>query len=150
MIALDPFDRKLLDRLARDSDVTSARLAEEVGLSQSAVHRRVAALRANGAITGYRATLSDEARGRPRTVLVSVTLQDQRGDTMTEFERAVATAPGVRDCFLTTGGSDYLLVVEVTEHNRFEHIHRDVLARLPGVSRLDSRFVIREVLRDRA
>jgi len=74
---LDALDRKILDVLARDADITAARLAERVGLSPSAAHRRVKLLESGGFITGYRARLSREARGNPVIVFVSVTLRDQ-------------------------------------------------------------------------
>ncbi|WP_342454601.1 winged helix-turn-helix transcriptional regulator [Sphingomonas sp. H160509] len=71
-------ERRILELLAANSDLTSAELGDAVGLSASAVHRRVAQLRESGAITGYRAVLSQTARGDPSIVLVNVTLRDQR------------------------------------------------------------------------
>ena len=46
-----------------------------------------------------------------------------------------------------SGEADYLLHVEVPRDDTFERIHRETLARLPGVTRLASHFVIREVVR---
>lgn len=146
-ISLDPFDRRILDALAVDSDLTSAELGDRVGLSASAAHRRVGHLRARGDIRGFRAILSRSARGDPTPVMVNVTLRDQRQDTMAAFEAEVARCPAVAECFLMAGEADYLLHVEVPRDDTFERIHREVLARLPGVTRLASHFVIREVVR---
>lgn len=144
---LDTFDRKILALLAHDSDLTSAALGERVGLSPSAAHRRVAALRDRRLIVGYRALLSPAARGDPFIVLVNVTLKDQREETMAAFEREIIDVPQVHDCFLMSGEADYLLHVEVGRDDSFERIHRETLARLSGVTRLASHFVIREVIR---
>ncbi|MBI0474493.1 Lrp/AsnC family transcriptional regulator [Sphingomonas sp. MA1305] len=144
---LDPLDRRILAQLARNSDLTSAQLGEAVGLSPSAAHRRVAALRERGLIAGYRAVLSKSARGDPSTVLVNVTLRDQREETMAAFEREIVDCPEVRECFLMSGEADYMLHVEVRRDDTFERIHRETLSRLPGVARLASHFVIREVVR---
>ena len=144
---LDSFDRRILAQLAADSDLTSAALGEAVGLSASAAHRRVAALRERGLIAGFRATLSREARGYPGVVMVDVTLRDQREETMAAFERAIVGVPEVRECFLMSGEADYLVHVEVARDDTFERIHREALSRLPGVTRLSSHFVIREVVR---
>lgn len=146
-ISLDMFDRRILDALRADSDLTSAELGERVGLSPSAAHRRVSQLRERGAIRGFRAVLSRAARGDPTPVMVNVTLRDQRQDTMAAFESEVARCPAVAECFLMAGEADYLLHVEVPRDDTFERIHREVLARLPGVTRLASHFVIREVVR---
>lgn len=144
---LDAFDTRIIAQLLANSDLTSAELGETVGLSPSAAHRRVAALRERGYITGYRAVLSKAALGNPSVVLVNVTLRDQREETMTTFERRIVDIPEIRDCFLMSGEADYMLHVEVRQDDTFERIHRETLARLPGVTRLASHFVIREVLR---
>lgn len=146
-ISLDSFDRRILAALEGDSDLTSAELGERVGLSASAAHRRVGQLRERGLIRGFRAVLSRAARGDPTSVMVNVTLRDQRQETMAAFEAEVADCPAVSDCFLMSGEADYLLHVEVPRSDTFERIHRETLATLPGVTRLASHFVIREVLR---
>ncbi len=58
--------------------------------------------------------------------------------------------PEIRECFLMTGGSDYLLRVEVTNAGDFERIHKEILSTLPGVQRIHSSFSIRNVLATRA
>jgi len=46
-----------------------------------------------------------------------------------------------------TGGSDYILKVEVESARDFERIHKDILSTLPGVARIHSSFSIRDVLK---
>ncbi|THD36956.1 MAG: Lrp/AsnC family transcriptional regulator [Sphingomonas sp.] len=144
---LDALDRKILSQLVANSDLTSAELGEKVGLSASAAHRRVGQLRDRGLIAGFRAVLSQEARGNPSVVMVNVTLRDQRQETMAAFEAEIRDIPEVHDCFLMSGEADYMLHVEVKRDDSFERIHRETLSRLPGVTRLASHFVIREVIR---
>jgi Lrp/AsnC family leucine-responsive transcriptional regulator len=139
-------DRKILDVLARDSAVTAMRLGERVGLSPSAAHRRVKLLEERGLISGYRAHLSPEARGNPTIVFVSVTLKDQSQETLSRFEEAVRRDPDIAEAHLMSGESDYLLKVPVRADDDFERVHRDTLARLPGVQRLVSQFAIRTVV----
>jgi Lrp/AsnC family transcriptional regulator, leucine-responsive regulatory protein len=140
---MDPTDRKILDRLARDSSLTSEALGARIGLSASAAHRRVRALEQAGLILGYRARLSPEAEGNPSTVFVQVTLVDQRRATMEAFEAALARTRPVREAHLMSGVSDYLLKVLVPEHDSYERIHREILSALPGVHRLVTQFTIR-------
>ncbi|MCB8829654.1 Lrp/AsnC family transcriptional regulator, partial [Escherichia coli] len=124
---LDALDRRILTQLAGNSDLTSAELGDAVGLSPSAAHRRVATLRERGYIAGYRAILSKAARGDPSTVLVNVTLRDQREETMAAFEREIVDCREVRECFLMSGEADYMLHVEVRRDDTFERIHRETL-----------------------
>lgn len=146
-VQLDEFDHKILIELERDGVMTAATLAEQVGLSPSACHRRVKALEAAGVIEGYAAILSEKAMGRSATVFVAVTLEDQRRETMAKFERAVAQCREVQDCHLMTGESDYLLRIVIRDDDRYERIHQETLSRLPGVRRLVSNFTIRTVFR---
>jgi len=146
-VSLDDFDHKILVELERDGAMTAAVLAERVGLSPSACHRRVKALEAAGVIEGYAAILSEKAMGRSATVFVAVTLEDQRRETMAKFERAVAQCREVQDCHLMSGESDYLLRIVIRDDDRYERIHQDTLSRLPGVRRLVSNFTIRTVFR---
>ncbi len=145
--SLDDFDHRILLELERDGALTSAALAERVGLSPSACHRRVKALEAAGVIEGYAAILSEKALGRGATVFVAVTLENQRRETMEKFERAVALCREVQDCHLMTGESDYLLRIVIADDDRYERVHRETLSRLPGVRRLVSNFTIRTVFR---
>ncbi len=80
--------------------------------------------------------------------MVNVTLKDQRQDTMAAFEREILRCPEIVECFLLMiGEADYMIQVEVRRDDSYERIHRETLARLPGVTRLASHFVIREVVR---
>ncbi len=142
----DPIDRKILSALRRDSDITSQRLGERVGLSPSAAHRRVKLLEAAGLIAGYRARLSREAQGDPTIVFVSVTLKDQAQETLARFEDAARRCADIQEAHLMSGESDYILKVLVRADDSFERVHRDTLASLPGVQRLVSQFAIRTVV----
>jgi Lrp/AsnC family leucine-responsive transcriptional regulator len=143
---MDRLDQKILDMLARDSSLTSEKLGDAVGLSPSATHRRVKLLEAEGIILGYRAQLSRAARGNPSTVFVSVTLVDQRRETLETFETALTRCPVVFEAHLMSGEFDYLLKVEIGERESYERVHRDILAALPGVQRLVTHFSIKTVL----
>lgn len=145
---MDVIDRKILDQLSADSALTSEQLGERVGLSPSATHRRIKLLEGDGLILGYGARLSRRARGNPATVFVSVTLVDQRKETMEAFEAAIAEEPLVVEAHLMSGESDYLLKAEIPESDSFERVHREVLAALPGVQRLVTHFSIRAVVSD--
>lgn len=146
-MTLDDFDRQILSLLTQDGRMTSAAVGEAVGLSPSAAHRRIKALEEAGAISGYAAIPGEAALGRTTTVFVAVTLENQRQDTMAAFERAAMRCAQIQDCHLMTGESDYLLRLLLTEADRYERLHQDVLSQLPGVRRLITSFTIRTVFR---
>src|SRR5262245_64577189 len=79
------------------------------------------------------------------TVIVQIGLKSQNEDLLKAFEEAVASAPSVVSCNLMSGEDDYLITVMARDLADFERIHKEQLSRLPGVARLKSSFVLREV-----
>jgi DNA-binding Lrp family transcriptional regulator len=144
-VRLDRVDISILTELQDHGRLTNAELAERVGLSASACHRRVKALEQAGVIDRYVAILSEQALGRGITVYVQVTLDNQKRETLVGFEKAVETVPEVMECYLMSGDADYLIRVLVRDANDYERVHREVLSGLPGVARLVSSFTIRRV-----
>lgn len=82
-------------------------------------------------------------------VIINITLERQTEEHLDRFEAAVRKHPEIRECYLMTGGSDYLPRVEVETAGDFERIHKDILSTLPGVLRIHSSFSIRNVLASR-
>jgi Lrp/AsnC family leucine-responsive transcriptional regulator len=145
LVRLDSVDVSILTELQSQGRLTNAELAEKVGLSASACHRRVKTLEGSGIIDRYVAILSEEALGRGITVYVQVTLDNQKRDTLVKFEESVIGVPEVMECYLMSGEADYLVRVLVRDANDYERVHREVLSALPGVARLVSSFTIRRV-----
>lgn len=144
---MDRIDLRILDHLQRDSTQPVAALAERVGVSASACHRRIKALEAEGIIRGYAAQLDAHRLGLRQQVFVEITLTSQSRDAMDRFEEAVAGFDDILECRLMSGTADYLLRVAASDLEQFDAIHRNCLARLPGVSAMRSSFVIRTIKR---
>lgn len=149
MAALDAIDRNILRLLRLNARLSNARLASEVGLSPSACLRRIKLMEQAGVIRGYTALVDTSQAEAAIVVIINITLERQTEDHLDRFEAAVRKHPEIRECFLMTGGSDYLLRVEVANPGDFERIHKDILSTLPGVLRIHSSFSIRNVLATR-
>ncbi|MGG7537807.1 Lrp/AsnC family transcriptional regulator [Rhizobium sp. 12,4] len=149
MPALDITDRNILRLLRLDARMSNAKLAVEVGLSPSACLRRIKIMEKTGVIRGYTALLDTSNADAMIAVIINITLERQTEDYLDRFEAAVRRHPEIRECFLMTGGSDYLLRVEVANAGEFERIHKEILSALPGVLRIHSSFSIRNVLATR-
>ncbi|MBN8942973.1 MAG: Lrp/AsnC family transcriptional regulator [Rhizobiales bacterium] len=144
--ALDALDHRILLLLRADGRMTNADLAAAVGLSASACLRRVKMLEASGVISGYTALIDQRLSENMAVVIAHITLERQTEDYLARFEAAIRKCPEVRKCDLMTGASDYLVRVEITHAADYERVHKDVLSRLPGVSRIQSSFAIRSVI----
>jgi len=150
MSRMDALDIKLLKALQKDGRMSNADLAESVALSPSACHRRVQRLEREGVIRNYVALLNPRAVDRRATVFVEITLKGQAEEILQDFERQVALIPDVLECHLMAGAADYLLKVVAQDTDDFARIHKQYLARLPGVAQMQSSFALRTVFKTTA
>ena len=144
---MDRNDILLLEALQQDSSRSIAELAELAGVSPSACHRRIKALEAAGTITGYAAQIDPHKLGLKLQAFVEITLTSQSREAMDRFEAAAVQMSDILDCHLMSGNADYLLRVAARDLDQYDRIHRDCLARLPGVSAMRSAFAIRRIKR---
>ena len=141
-LPIDEIDRKILRAIQKDSALSMSELGDRIGLSASACHRRLPALAERGFIAGYRAVLNRGKLGLSMQFFIELSLTSQSEKTFEAFEKAVRDIPEIH---LMAGQSDYILRVVCEDAAAFERLHRDLVARLPGVARIHSNLSIREV-----
>ncbi|UXN57577.1 Lrp/AsnC family transcriptional regulator [Phyllobacterium zundukense] len=146
MATLDKIDRNILRLLRVNARMSNAAVAAEIGLSPSACLRRIKLMEKAGVISGYTALIDTSNVEAMIAVIINITLERQTEEYLNRFEAAVRKSPEIRECYLMTGGSDYMLRVDVENAGQFERIHKEILSTLPGVLRIHSSFSIRNVL----
>lgn len=144
---MDRTDIALIEALQRDSSRPIAELASVVALSPSACHRRIRTLEEQGVIAGYAARIDPRRIGLAVEVFVEITLTSQSREAMDKFERAVGDFDDILECHLMSGTADYLLRIAAANLDQYDSVHRDCLARLPGVSAMRSSFSLRRIKR---
>ena len=117
---LDAFDRKLLAELQRDNRQTTAALSSKIGLSPSACHRRMAAMRAAGVIAADIAIVDPKAVGRRLTLIVTVTLEREQTDVISAFKRAVRETVEVMQCYYVTGSCDFVMILTAASMEAYD------------------------------
>lgn len=137
---MDSKDRQIIRELQHNGRLTNLELSERVSLSPSPCLRRLRQLEESGIIRGYTALIDQKAYGVPLTVFVNITLERHTQDTVKAFEDRVARIDAIMDCFLTTGGADYILRVVAPNLEVYEQFVRDELHALPGIRAIDTRF----------
>ncbi|MFN8062969.1 MAG: Lrp/AsnC family transcriptional regulator [Vicinamibacterales bacterium] len=149
ILPIDPIDRQILTELQADGRLTITELAERVRLSLSPCHRRLRALEASGALVGYHARLDRRLLGLDISAIVFVTLREVNGDAVASFETAVTRVRQVIQAVRLFGDPDYLLHVVATDLADFQALYDAHLSALPGVQRLSSTLVMKDVVEDR-
>lgn len=148
---LDDYDRHILAVLQEDGRISNQDLAARVSLSPSPCLRRVRALEEAGVITGYRATVDEEALGYGLHILLMISLDMHTDDRFTEFEEHIRAYSEVQECLVITGHeADYLLRVRVKNMAAYEHLLLHQITKIPGVTGAHSSFVLRTSFEGRA
>jgi Lrp/AsnC family transcriptional regulator, leucine-responsive regulatory protein len=142
---LDAIDRKILDILQDNNQVTNLELAERIGLSPPPCLRRVRQLRDSGVIAKDVAIVDPAKVGRTITAFVGVELDRQREDVLASFERKIRTEPEVQQCYFVSGDIDYLLVVTCRDMDSYNSFARRVLANEHNIKRFRTSFNLSRV-----
>ncbi len=140
---LDQIDRKILKALVANAKISTADLAQSVGLSTSPCWQRVRRLETDGYITGYAAKLDQYKLGATEIVFVEVSLERHNQDALKAFGRIIKELDEVLEVFLTSGEHDYLLKVAVTGTRGYENFLTNKLSKIPGIRQTRSSFALR-------
>lgn len=145
-IELDEIDRKILHYLQNYGRMSNAELADRVALSPSPCLRRVKALEEKGVIDRYVAIVNSKKVGLPVNVVIHVSLHSQELSQLQTFQQRIGECEEVMECYLMTGGSDYMLRVVVPDLERYQHFLVEKLTRIPGISNIQSSFALQQLI----
>lgn len=146
---LDKLDKAILRRLQHDGRETYDVVGEQVGLSASAVLRRVKRLEEAGIIDRYVALVRPESVGLGLTAYLNVRLEkhteSHKRNPMDVFRASVLTWPEVVECVALTGEMDYLLRVVVQDMAHYSRFIMETLLKHPSVEDCKTSFVLDRV-----
>lgn len=147
--ALDKLDQAILRELQRNGRQTFDLVGGQIGLSPSAVLRRVRRLEQAGVIQRYVAVVDPQSVGLGLTAYLSVRLEKRtehhKRDPMEAFRASALNWPEVIECAAVTGEMDYLLRVLVRDMAHYSRFMMDTLLKHSSVQDCKSSFVLDQV-----
>jgi len=142
---MDELDQSIVRILQDEGRISNADLARRVNLSPPAIHARLKRLEESGLISRYAALVNRQMVGYDMLCFVSVSLQQHQLDQVNSFREAVQRMPEVLECHHVTGEYDYLLKVVTRNTEDLESFLLHKLTPTPGVARIHTGLVLREV-----
>lgn len=143
---MDRIDKKILEILQANCQISNQDLADLVALSPSPCLRRVKLLEENGYIKKQVALLDPEKLGLELEVIVVVGLINHQPSVMSAFEEAMRSLPEVIKCYLVTGQSaDYMIKIIVPDLKTYQSFLLGKITAIKGVSSVHSSFILRTV-----
>ena len=141
---LDRIDFRILDNLQRDASLSTAALAERVGLSTTPCWRRVQNLEKAG-VLGRRVALLDRERlNLGVDVFVALRINQHSDEWLQEFTRAIDGFPEVVEFYRMSGDVDYLMRVVVSDIKAYDAFYKRLI-RHTGIADVSSSFAMERI-----
>ena len=142
---IDELDKRILRHLQQDSKKTNKEIANDLGLSVTAIYERIRKLEREGVISKYVAMVNPEKVEKGFMVLCQIKLLQHKKDFLTKFEKEVTSLPEVIECLHVSGDFDYMLKVLVRDMDAYREFLVTKLTTLDHIASTKSIFTISKV-----
>lgn len=137
---IDAIDMKILELMQRDASLSTAELAERVGLSQSPCWRRIQRLREEGYIKAQVVIVDREKLGFKMQIFAQVKMTTLSDEDRAKFHRAINDIPEILECYTVFGEMDAMLKILAPDVIWYQDFIFSTLLKLPGV--VDVRSIV--------
>jgi len=145
MTDLDPYERKILREVQQDANLTTAELAERIGLSPSPCWRRVDRLERECVIRKRVALVDRRKVGLNAHIFAQVKLNAHGRANLDEFSAAIRGFPEVLDAYVLMGTVDFMLRIVAEDIDAYERFFFEKLSKLPGIQEINSVVALSEI-----
>jgi DNA-binding Lrp family transcriptional regulator len=149
-VDLDDFDRRLLKLVQNDAGQTAEQLAGNVGLSASAVQRRLKRLREAGVIIREAAVLDLKSLGSPTFFVTSLQIERERPELIAQLRAWLMAQEHVQQIYFVTGQADFVLVVTAPDAASYEALMARLMSDNPNVTCFSTSMVLNVIKRSLA
>ncbi len=139
---LDATDRKILELLQANSNITNAQLAQEIGLSPAPTLERVKKLENQGVIKSYHALVDMDSVGLGVSTFVTVSLKGHNKENINKFIKEIKDIPEVIECHHVTGQSDFILKMVATDIPNYQNIMLEKLSNIEVVDNMQTTIIL--------
>ncbi len=141
-VKLDATDRKILEILQTNSNITNAQLAQEIGLSPAPTLERVKKLETAGVIKSYHAVVDLSSVGIGVSTFVMVSLKGHNKDNIAKFISAISKIEEVVECHHVTGQADFILKIVASDIPAYQSLMLDKVSNIEVVDNMQSTVIL--------
>ena len=136
---MDSTDRKILRLLQQDSTLSTAAIAEKIGLSPTPCWRRIQNLEKAGIIRSRVALLDRRQLNLDVDVFVEIKTNQHNPDWLEKFAETIQEFDEVVECYRMSGDIDYLLRVAVSDIAAYDSFYKRLISRVE-IANISSHF----------
>lgn len=141
-IKLDSIDKKILEILQTNSNITNAQLAQEIGLSPAPTLERVKKLETAGVIRSYHAVIDTASVGMGVNTFVMVSLKGHNKGNIEKFLKSIREIDEVVECHHVTGQADFILKIVSTDIPAYQSLMLEKVSEIEVVDNMQSMVIL--------
>jgi Lrp/AsnC family transcriptional regulator, leucine-responsive regulatory protein len=141
-VKLDAIDRKILEILQANSNITNAQLAQEIGLSPAPTLERVKKLENQKVLKSYHAVVDAAHVGLGVSTFVMVSLKGHNKDNIDKFMKAISKIDEVIECHHVTGQADFILKIICTDIPAYQNLMLEKVSNIEVVDSMQSMVIL--------
>lgn len=141
-VKLDATDRKILEILQGNSNITNAQLAKEIGLSPAPTLERVNKLESLGVIKSYHASIEPASVGLGVSTFVMVNLKGHNKENIEKFVSAIKNISEVIECHHITGAGDFILKIVCADIAAYQQLMLEKVSNIDVVDGLQTMVIL--------
>jgi len=141
-IKIDATDKKILEILQANSNITNAQLAKEIGLSPAPTLERVNKLEMSGVIKSYHAVIDPASVGLGVSTFVMASLKGHNKENIEKFIAAIKKIPEIVECHHVTGAGDFILKIVCVDIAAYQQLMLERVSNIDVVDSLQSMVIL--------
>lgn len=145
MEPLDHFDRKILEIVQIDCQMKAEAIGERVGLSASAVQRRLKRMRDSGVITAEIALVDRKVAGNPMTFVAGMEIERENYDALSRFRVWLAKQEHIQQVYYVTGAVDLIAIITARDVGQYDEITANLMSENPQIKRIHTNVVLKDI-----
>lgn len=139
---IDEIDKKIISILQQNARTPFTRIAEEVGLSEGAVRKRIDNLEKEGIIKKYIAVVNPKKLGYNNITLLGL---DAEPTKLLDIANEIAKIKEAKNVYLSTG--DHMIMAEIwaKDGKELSEILAQKIGKIDGVKRLCPAIILEKI-----
>lgn len=142
---LDKIDLNILKLMQEDGSLSTAEIAEKVGVSQSPCWRRIQRLKNEGYIKAIVAVVDRHKLGLNMQIFAQIKMGALTEKERRQFLRAVTEMPEIQECYSLFGEMDVILKVLAPDVDWYQEFVFNTIMKQPGIKEVNSLMTLSEL-----
>ena len=139
---IDERDEKIIELLSKDSRMAYTKIAEEIGISETAIRKRIQKLEKEGVIKNYTLEVDPTKMGYE---IVSITGVNTAPDKFLEVANKMKKIERAKDVKITTGDHTIMSTIWAKDGEELSEIISEEIGKMEGVNSVYPAIILEEV-----